>query len=75
MGDAGRTPGRGGLAGLRPGAGPRPLGALADLAELVEGESDRSRHLLGGLAAGALVGAAIAGTLLRLRSARARRDA
>jgi len=41
--------------------GPRPLGGLADLAELLGGESARSRKFLGGLVIGALVGAAVAG--------------
>ncbi len=40
---------------------PGPLAAVADLAELLGGESDRSRRFLGGLAIGALVGAALAG--------------
>jgi len=48
----------------------RPLGGLADLADLLGGESDRSRRLLGGLVAGAVVGAAIAGTLLRVEASR-----
>ena len=47
---------------------PRPLGSLADLSELLGGDTNRSRRFLGGLVAGALVGAAIAGTAaLRLR--------
>ena len=51
-----------------PGAGPRPLGSLADLSELLGGDTNRSRRFLGGLIAGALVGAAVAGTAaLRLR--------
>lgn len=41
----------------------RPSPGLADLADLVGGESDRSRRFLGGLAAGALVGAAIVGAV------------
>lgn len=49
-------------------AGPRPLGSLADLSELLGGDTSRSRRFLGGLMVGALVGAAIAGsTALRLR--------
>jgi len=54
--------------GTSPIAGPRPLGGLADLAQLLGGESPRSRKFLGGLAIGALVGAALAGgSLLRRR--------
>ena len=54
--------------GQPPAAGPRPLGSLADLSELLGGDTNRSRRFLGGLVAGALVGAAIAGTAaLRLR--------
>jgi hypothetical protein len=53
---------------------PRPLGGLADLADLLEGEGERSRRFLGGLVAGALVGAAVAGAvLLRRRTAGAGR--
>ena len=48
--------------------GPRPLGGLADLAELLGGDTPRSRRFLGGLVVGALVGAALAGgSLLRRR--------
>jgi hypothetical protein len=42
---------------------PRPLGGLADLADLMGGESDRSRKFLGGLIAGALAGAAVVGAV------------
>jgi hypothetical protein len=55
---------------VTPGRDPRPLGGLADLADLLGGESDRSRRFLGGLIAGALVGAAVAGAAL----VRRRRD-
>lgn len=55
---------------VTPGIDPRPLGGLADLADLLGGESDRSRRFLGGLIAGALVGAAVAGAAL----VRRRRD-
>ena len=48
--------------------GPRPLGSLADLSELLGGDTHRSRRFLGGLVAGALVGAALAGgSMLRRR--------
>ena len=50
-------------------AGPRPLGAITDLADLLGGESPRSRTFLGGLVIGGLVGAAIAGSsMLRRRN-------
>ena len=54
----------------RTGPDTRPLGGLADLADLLGGESARSRRLLGGLAAGGLVGAAVAGAILRLGRSR-----
>jgi hypothetical protein len=47
--------------------GPRPLGNFADLAELLAGETPRSRRFLGGVVAGALVGAALAGSALLRR--------
>ncbi len=50
--------------------GPRPLGGLADLAELLAGESPRSRRFLGGLVVGALAGAALAGASLLRRKGR-----
>jgi len=53
--------------GAGPGRDPRPLGGLADLADLLGGESDRSRRFLGGVIAGALVGAAVAGAALLRR--------
>ena len=48
----------------RRATGPRPLGGLGDLAELLGGDSERSKKFLGGLAAGAVVGAALAGMAL-----------
>ena len=47
---------------------------LAELAELVGGESARSRTFLGGLAIGALVGAALAGTAAVRRRTAGRSD-
>jgi hypothetical protein len=46
---------------------PRPLGGLGDLAELLGGDSERSRKFLGGIAVGAMVGAAIAGAAVMRR--------
>jgi hypothetical protein len=47
---------------------PKSLGGLAGFAELLGGESQRSRTFLGGLVIGALVGAAVAGgSFLRRR--------
>ena len=56
--------------GITPDSAPTALVALADL---LGGESSRSKRFLGGLVAGALVGAAIAGTSILRR--RAPRDA
>jgi hypothetical protein len=59
---------RGFTTGAAGSTGPdmRPLGGLADLAELLGGDTSRSQRFLGGLVIGALVGAALAGgTLLR----------
>jgi hypothetical protein len=64
MGDR-RMSGRGREARI---AGERPMqGGLAELVELLGGESEGSRRFLGGLIAGALVGAALAGTALLRR--------
>ena len=55
-----------------PTADTAPAGLVA-LADLLGGESSRSKRFLGGLVAGALVGAALAGTSMLRR--RAPRDA
>jgi len=47
------------------GAGSTRGGVVADLVELLGGESGRSRRFLGGIVAGALLGAAMAGTVAR----------
>ena len=49
---------------------PRPLGGIGDLADLLGGDSDRSRRFLGGIASGALLGAAAAGAALVQRRRR-----
>ena len=61
-----RTPAGGRM--TKPGA----AGALAEIGELLGGETGRSRRFLGGLVAGALVGAVVAGGSLRRRRERAR---
>ncbi len=49
-------------------AGEPPVpGGLAEVMDLLGGESEGSRRFLGGLIAGALVGAALAGTALLRR--------
>ncbi len=53
--------------------GPRPLGGLADLADLLGGETRGSRRFLTGLIAGAVVGAVVAGGQL-VRRRRKDRD-
>ena len=47
-----------------------PIQGLAELAELLGGESASSKRFLGGLALGALVGAAIAGSTIWQRRRR-----
>lgn len=69
-----RDSGRAAPAGDRRVIGPRPLGGLADLAELLGGESPRSRRFLRGLVIGGLVGAALAGSSLLGRRRRPDRD-
>ena len=44
-----------------------PATRLAELAELLGGDGSRSRKFLGGLAVGALAGAALAGSIARRR--------
>jgi hypothetical protein len=58
--------------GSGPGVAPG-IGAVAGIVDLLGGESDRSRRFLGGLVAGALVGAAVAGMALVRRGPRAGR--
>jgi hypothetical protein len=48
---------------------PPAQGVLTELADLLGGESEGSRRFLGGIIAGALVGAAVAGTALLRRRA------
>ena len=69
-----RDPRRDAGLGLPPAAGPRPLGGLGDLADLLGGETTGSRRFLTGLITGAVVGAVLAGGQLirRRRSGRRR---
>lgn len=53
-------------------ADPGVAGVLGEIAELLGGETGRSRRFLRGLVAGALVGAAITGGSLRRRRERRR---
>lgn len=66
-GSARRT--RGGGPSRRGASAPAAGVGLDELGELLGGESDRSRRFLGGLLAGALAGAALAG-LAMLRGQR-----
>ena len=59
--------------GDRPPTYRGPLPGLADLSELLGGESPDSRRFLRGLALGALVGAAIAGSSIWQRRHRGSR--
>jgi hypothetical protein len=60
----------------RPAPGPETVPArLAELAELLGGESPRSRRFLGGLVIGALAGAAAVGLAALARRADDRPDA
>jgi hypothetical protein len=64
------------IRGARParrGAVPTGIDALDEVAELLGGSSDRSRHLLRGVMTGALAGAALAGLALRTWQDRERR--
>jgi hypothetical protein len=55
-------------------AAPGSADLLRDLAELLSGETPPSRRFLGGLVAGALVGAAIAGSVALRRAGRMSRE-
>jgi hypothetical protein len=46
-------------------AAPAALDSISEVADLLGGRSDRSRRLMGGVAAGALLGAALAGVIVR----------
>jgi hypothetical protein len=59
---------------LRPSAPRTAPERLTELADLLGGESPRSRKFLGGLVIGALVGAAVAGTAAIARRSQDRRD-
>jgi hypothetical protein len=62
-------------AGAAPG-GPAEAGLVDEVLDLLGGRSDGSRRLFGGVIAGAMIGAALAGFLLRPRpiGKRRRRD-
>jgi hypothetical protein len=56
----------------RPSAPSTAPARLVELADLLGGESNRSRKFLGGLVIGALVGAAVAGTAALAKRTRER---
>lgn len=58
--------------GADPG-GPDMAGIVDQVLDLLGGRSDRSRRLFGGVIAGAVIGAAVAGFVLHQRPGRDRR--